>query len=109
MSWASLRLMATWDEYFVDFFRGCIDGDGSIVVYTDRYHLAQCDRYVDERLYVSIVSASYPFIDWLGATVHRLTNVLGSKANNRRKVSQPRSAMRTSDDRTTEGRVDIQS
>lgn len=74
----TLRPLRIPDEYFVDFFRGCIDGDGSIVVYTDRYHLAKCDRYVYERLYLSIVSASYAFIDWLGATVHRLTNVEGS-------------------------------
>jgi hypothetical protein len=29
------------DEYFADFARGCIDGDGSIVVYVDRYHSAK--------------------------------------------------------------------
>jgi hypothetical protein len=32
------------DEYFVDFFRGCIDGDGTILVYTDRYHVPKCER-----------------------------------------------------------------
>lgn len=74
----TLRPLRIPDEYFVDFFRGCIDGDGSIVVYTDRHHAAKCDRYIYERLYVSIVSASCAFIDWLRATVHRLTNVRGS-------------------------------
>jgi hypothetical protein len=29
------------DARFADFFRGCIDGDGSIVTYTDRYHVAK--------------------------------------------------------------------
>ena len=66
------------EEYFVDFFRGCIDGDGSIVVYTDRQHVAISDRYVYERLYLSIVSASYAFIDWVRATVRRLTTANGS-------------------------------
>jgi hypothetical protein len=66
------------DEYFADFFRGCIDGDGSILVYTDRYHADTCDRYIYERLYLSIVSASYAFIDWLQATVYRLTHAEGS-------------------------------
>lgn len=45
------------DEYFADFARGCIDGDGSIVVYVDRYHSAKDPRYVYERLYVTLVSA----------------------------------------------------
>src|SRR5262245_61206570 len=25
------------DEYFADFLRGCIDGDGTVLLYTDRY------------------------------------------------------------------------
>ena len=48
----SLRLgpLAVPDQYFADFFRGCVDGDGSILVYTDRYHSRKkaCDVY--ERL-----------------------------------------------------------
>ena len=66
------------DEYFADFFRGCVDGDGSILTYTDRYHTAKNERYVYDRLYVSIVSASQRFIEWLGATVSRLIGVTGS-------------------------------
>jgi len=66
------------DDHFADFFRGCIDGDGSILVYTDRYHATTSGRYVYERLYLSIVSASYAFIDWLRATVYRLTHAEGS-------------------------------
>jgi hypothetical protein len=66
------------DEYFADFFRGCIDGDGSILTYTDRYHTTKNERYVYDRLYVSIVSASPRFIEWLQATVCRLTGVSGS-------------------------------
>ena len=66
------------DEYFADFFRGCIDGDGTILVYTDRYHIAKNERYVYERLYVSIVSASRTFIEWLQTSVSRLTGISGS-------------------------------
>src|SRR5207253_9588456 len=29
------------DEYFADFFRGCIDGDGSSVTYVDHYNAAK--------------------------------------------------------------------
>jgi len=34
----TLGPLAVPDEYFVDFFRGCIDGDGSITTYVDRYN-----------------------------------------------------------------------
>ena len=70
--------LAVPDTYFADFFRGCIDGDGSVRIYTDRYHLPKSERYVYERLYLSIVSASRAFAEWLHATVFRLTAMKGS-------------------------------
>lgn len=69
--------LAVPDEYFADFFRGCVDGDGSIVSYIDRYHTFKSASYVYTRLYVSIVSASFRFIEWLRASVQRLVNVAG--------------------------------
>ena len=66
------------DEVFVDFFRGCIDGDGCIVVYTDGYHTTKRAHYVYERLYVSLVSASRPFLEWTEANVRRLAGVSGA-------------------------------
>ncbi|MBI3635700.1 MAG: hypothetical protein HY216_05695 [Candidatus Rokubacteria bacterium] len=65
------------DEFVVDFFRGCIDGDGSIVTYTDRYNTFKKPQYVYTRLYVSLVSASPKFLVWLRATVRRLTRCSG--------------------------------
>src|SRR5882724_4821366 len=73
----TLGPLAVPDEYFVDFFRGCIDGDGSIVTYIDRYNTFKKPSYVYTRLYVSIVSASLRFLDWLKATVQRLAGVTG--------------------------------
>lgn len=66
------------DEWFVDFFRGCIDGDGSIVTYVDRYNTFKKPAYVYERLFVSIVSASPTFLVWLRATLERLMRVTGA-------------------------------
>jgi hypothetical protein len=66
------------DEYFADFLRGCIDGDGSVLVYTDRYHTRKKEAYVYERLYVSLVSASFRFVDWIRAAVERLAHVAGA-------------------------------
>src|SRR5713101_8308035 len=65
------------DEYFVHFFRGCIDGDGSIVTYVDRYNTFKNPAYVYRRLFVSIVSASKRLPTWLRATVQRLIGVTG--------------------------------
>ena len=71
----TLGPVAVPEEYFPDFFRGCIDGDGSILVYTDRYHAPKNDRYVYQRLYVSLVSASRPFLDWVRTEVRQLLGV----------------------------------
>jgi hypothetical protein len=70
--------LAVPDAVFADFFRGCIDGDGSILVYVDRYHAVRNPQYVYERLYVSLVSASRRFLDWVQASVKRLAEVSGA-------------------------------
>jgi AraC-like DNA-binding protein len=75
------------DEHFADFFRGCIDGDGTVLVYTDRYHAAKKVSYVYERLYVSLVSASRPFLDWVRARVRALVGIAG-EIHERRKVGR---------------------
>lgn len=72
------------DEYFADFFRGCLDGDGSILVYTDRYHTTKKECYVYERLYVSLFSASPPFLNWVRARICMLLGVNGVINEDRR-------------------------
>ena len=42
----TLGPLAIPDDYFADFLRGCIDGDGSVRVYIDRYHTAKRMQYV---------------------------------------------------------------
>ena len=74
----TLGPLAVPDEYFADFFRGCIDGDGTILVYKDRQHTARNARYVYQRLYVSLVSASRPFVTWVQGTIERLIGVRGA-------------------------------
>jgi hypothetical protein len=64
------------EAYFADFFRGCLDGDGSVLVYTDRTGLKA--GFVYERLYVSLVSASLPFVEWIQTTIQRLIGVAGA-------------------------------
>jgi hypothetical protein len=73
----TLGPLAVPDEYFRDFFRGCVDGDGSILTYVDRYNTSKHPSYVYTRLYVSMVSASFLFIDWLRAAIQRLAKLSG--------------------------------
>jgi len=74
----TLGPLAAPDDCFKDFVRGCIDGDGSIVSYVDRYHACKRASYVYRRLYVVLASASLRFIEWLRARVQALANVVGS-------------------------------
>jgi hypothetical protein len=76
----TLGPLAIPDEYFADFLRGCIDGDGSIVTYVDRYNTFKSPAYVYTRLFVSIVSASPRFVEWLQARVRCLRGLSGSLA-----------------------------
>lgn len=55
----------------------------------DRYHSRKNDRYVYERLYVSLVSASLPFVDWVRTTVTRLAHVAGVIHEERRVGQRP--------------------
>lgn len=75
----SLRLgpLRVPDQWFRDFLRGCIDGDGSIVTYIDRYNTFKKASYIYTRVYLSIVSASPGFIEWLRATLQGLVGVSG--------------------------------
>jgi hypothetical protein len=73
-----LGALAVPDEFFVDFFRGCIDGDGTVLRYTDRYHVRKNADYAYERLYVSLVTGSHPFAECIRARVSELIGVSGA-------------------------------
>jgi hypothetical protein len=88
------------DEYLADFCRGCIDGDGSIVTYVDRYNTAKNPKYVYERLFVSLASASPAFLQWLRRRIERVHGISGhltaSRSEGRREMWQLRYAKRDS-------------
>jgi hypothetical protein len=59
------------DEYYFDFFRGHLDGDGCFYSYFD-------PRYPSSFMfYLSIVSGSKKHIDWLRTMLKRLAGVTG--------------------------------
>ena len=90
----TLGQLAVPDDYFADFFRGCVDGDGTILVYTDRFHATKNVSYVYERLYVSLVSGSRPFLSWIQGTIHRLLGVGGAINEHRRPSRRSTYALR---------------
>ncbi len=65
------------DEYFADFVRGCIDGDGSIVTYVDEFNATKNPKYVYDRLYVSLVSASPCFVRWIQRRISGCCDIAG--------------------------------
>ena len=65
------------DEYFADFLRGCIDGDGSIVTYVDRHNAVKNPAYVYDRIFVSLCSASPAFLQWIREVTLHLRGTAG--------------------------------
>jgi hypothetical protein len=73
----TLGPLAIPGTFFADFLRGCIDGDGSITTYVDDYHIRKKATYIYTRLYVSLVSASLRFLEWIQANVRELAGPAG--------------------------------
>lgn len=65
------------DEFFRDYFRGCIDGDGSIQTYDDKYNVYKGRQYNTQRLFIKLVSASEQHIRWQQGKIEELTGVRG--------------------------------
>lgn len=65
------------DQFFRDFIRGHLDGDGCITVYKDHYNTKKNDAYVYIRLFVRFISASRLHAEWLRETLERLLGITG--------------------------------
>lgn len=71
------------DEFFRDFLRGHLDGDGSIVTYEDKYNTFKDPKYVYTRLYVNFLSASPKHILWIYQRINEMINIKGDINNDR--------------------------
>lgn len=67
-----LGRIAVPDDFFCDFLRGHLDGDGSVVTYTDTYNVFKNPAYVYPRLVVRFISSSLGHMKWLRASIWRL-------------------------------------
>lgn len=68
------------DQYFRDFLRGHLDGDGTIMTYQDKYGFYRGRQYINQRVYIKFISASKIHIDWLYNKIRELTLLKGSLA-----------------------------
>lgn len=66
------------DDLFRDFLRGHLDGDGSIITYTDKYNHYRSKVYTNHRLYVIFISASRKHIEWISKQISSITKLKGS-------------------------------
>lgn len=64
--------------YLADFVRGVIDGDGSIQLYTDRSNIWKSNKYVYDRLCITIASSSRLFLEWLHGAIQNQIPVHGA-------------------------------
>ena len=65
------------NKYFADFLRGHIDGDGSIICYTDKHNSYKGKVYTYHRLYVTLRSASHRHIKWIQRRIYNNLNIKG--------------------------------
>lgn len=79
------------DEFFRDFLRGHLDGDGNIMLYEDRYNSYKGHEYIANRLAIRFISASKLHMVWLRTKISDLAGIKGAfmqaKPRNENRVS----------------------
>jgi len=89
----TLKSLDIPNEYFPDFLRGHLDGDGSIIHYTDRYLTKKNPLYVYDRVFVYFLSASRSHIQWIRRKIEELKDFRGSLSPWRSKLQKGTSVM----------------
>lgn len=80
------------DQFFMDFLRGHLDGDGTVRTYMDGYNIYRGRQYTNYRLMTSFISASQDHIFWLRSKIISLTGCYGSifiNKKNSKRVGAP--------------------
>ncbi|MDD5108499.1 MAG: LAGLIDADG family homing endonuclease [Candidatus Omnitrophica bacterium] len=66
------------NQYFIDFLRGHLDGDGSVFTYTDRYMKYKGKTYTYHRLYTKFISTNFNQIKWIRDEIKNRLDIVGS-------------------------------
>ncbi len=69
------------DKFMRDFLRGHLDGDGSIIVYEDRYNTFKNPRYIYERLYTNFISSSPKHLNWISSKLKTILDIKGAMSS----------------------------
>ena len=72
-----LREICIPDRFLRDFLRGHLDGDGSIIIYEDRYNISKNPKYIYKRLYVNFISSSPRHISWIYQKLNKILDIIG--------------------------------
>jgi hypothetical protein len=66
------------NQFFPDYFRGCVDGDGNIRTYHNTYNVYRGRRYSTQSLFIRITSASEKHLIWLQDKIGFLVGAKGA-------------------------------
>lgn len=76
----TIKRISVPDQYFMDFLRGCFDGDGSFYSYWDT-------RWKSSFMfYISFASASEQFILWMQEEICKRLNIKGHITKSKKKI-----------------------
>lgn len=70
--------IALENKFFPDFVRGHLDGDGNVRNYIDKYNTKIDSKYIYERFFIFLRSASKKHIYWLRGKIQELSGISGS-------------------------------
>lgn len=76
-----LKNIAIPKKYFADFLRGCMDGDGSIVVFKH-------PESKNDQIRLTIASASEDFLIWIKKCIFEYTKITGGWISDNRKYNK---------------------
>jgi len=65
------------EKYFGDFLRGHLDGDGSVLTYTDSWNTFKNPKYIYKRIFIKFISASEKHIRWIRKNIQKIIGIRG--------------------------------
>ena len=80
----TLGVLKIPNEYFADFLRGHLDGDGDIDTYKDYYNTFKNPKYIYDRIFTRFRSVSKNHIEWIRAKICEILSIKGHLCEEKR-------------------------